>query len=103
MMQRLTLVVSLVLIAACGIKPEENYSKMRGMLLTEKYSDAASFIEGQKEKFYGETNAVLFYFDKLMALHLAGRYKESNELVDKASAKIEDLFTTSVSKSAPRS
>jgi len=93
-------VLVLVLLTACGIKPEENYNKMRSLLLSEKYSDAANFIEGQKEKFYGENNAVLYYMDKMVALHLAGRYKESSGLVDKASDKIEELYTASISKNA---
>ena len=87
-----------VLFGACGVNSQNNYEQMRGLLTSEKYNDAANFIEGNKEKFYGENNAVLFYMDKLMALHLAKKYDESNELVGKASDKIEALYTESVSK-----
>lgn len=81
----------------CAMKPEERYDKMRGMLEQAKYDDAAKFIESGKEKFYGESNAVLYYLDELMALHLAKRYQESNALVDKATKRMDDLYTTSVS------
>jgi hypothetical protein len=83
--------------AGCSVNSQNNYQDMRSLLVQQKYNDAANFIEGNKEKFYGENNAVLFYMDKLMALHLAKQYKESNELVSKADDKIEALYTQSVS------
>ena len=85
-------------LSACGVNSQNNYEQMRGMLVEQKFSDAANWIEGNKDKIYGENNAVLFYMDKMMALHLAKQYKESNELVQKADEKIEALYTESVSK-----
>jgi len=93
----LGLAILSVVYAACAIKPEEHYDKMRSQLEQAKYDDAAKFIEKGKESFYGESNAVLYYLDELMALHLAQKYQDSNALVDKATKKMDDLYTTSVS------
>ncbi len=98
MTKRLSAIV--FLLSACGVNSQGTYSQMRAMLVQEKYADAANFIEGHKQEIYGENNAVLFYMDKLMALHLAKRFKESNDLINKASDKIEELYTTSVSRQA---
>ena len=63
------------------------------------YSEAAEEIEkaGSKGK-YEEKDRVLFYLDLGMALHLAGRYEESNYYLDKAETAIEENFTKSISK-----
>ena len=99
-MQTLRLACLALALGACGVNSEGNYQQMRNMLVQGKYADAANFIEGKKESDYGKDNAVLYYMDKMMALHLAKRYQESNELVDKASERIEALYTTSVSAQA---
>lgn len=96
---RLALVLGVgAAMTACGVNSQNNYEQMRGMLVEKKFNDAANWIEGNKEKIYGENNAVLFYMDKMMALHLAQQYQASNELVQKADDKIEELYTESVSK-----
>jgi uncharacterized protein len=95
-------VVSLLVIAAtfggCAVNSQGNYDQMRSMLVQEKYTSAVSFIEGNKEKIYGKDNALLFYMDRLLALHLAKRFKDSNDVINQASDKIEELYTASVSK-----
>lgn len=94
------LALAVGLLSACGIKPQDNYDKMRGMLTSGRFDSASDYIKGQKASFYGDTNLVLFYMDHLAALHHAKRFKESNGQVEAAARKIEDMYTTSVSTQA---
>ena len=68
-------------------------------LLAHRYTDADAVVEKNKED-YGERNALLYYFDRGMLLHLAGRYEESNVFFEKAGALVEALYTQSVSTHA---
>lgn len=88
----------LIFLSACGINPQINYERMRGYLATRRYDEAVTYIDTRKNDFYGNNNLLLYYLDKLMALHSAKRYQESNKLVDRAAKLIEDLFTKSVSQ-----
>lgn len=56
-------------------------------------------IEKSKEN-YGRKNAVLYYLDMGMVLHDAGKYRESDGNFDKAEARMEELYTKSVSRAA---
>ena len=60
------------------------------------YNRAVSQIEKGK-KAYRNRNALLYYFDLGFALHLSDRYKESNQVFEKAKAVAEDLYTKSIS------
>jgi len=63
------------------------------------YSRAAERIEkARNEGKYEGKDKVLYYLDMGIALHFAGRYKESNEHLDKAEFAIEENFTKSISK-----
>lgn len=65
------------------------------------YSRAAERIEkARNEGKYEGKDKVLYYLDMGIALHFAGRYKESNEHLDKAEFAIEENFTKSISKMA---
>jgi uncharacterized protein len=71
------------------------YVKVDARLAQQDYLEADSLIEGQKAE-YGQRNAVLYYLDRAMTLHLAGRYAESNAFLEKAEARIDELYTKSV-------
>lgn len=80
---------------SCG--PVRNhYAVVDDLLLKGDVSSADAEIEKNKGN-YGERNAVLYFMDRGMTLHMAGRYAESNRLLEKAEQRIEDLFTTRVS------
>ena len=64
-----------------------------------RYAEADSAIEKNKEG-YGDRNRLLYYLDRGMALHLAGRYEESNGFFEKADAEVERLYTQSISTHA---
>jgi hypothetical protein len=68
-------------------------------LLSHQYIEADAVAEKNKAH-YGDRNAVLYYLDRGMLLHLAGRYKESSTFFEKADSEIERLYTQSISTHA---
>lgn len=100
--QQLLLVVAVVALAcsACGLNMQKNYRKLRPALLKRDYGAANEYVDSVKKEFYGKKNRLLYYMDKGMVLHLAGRYKESNTFVEKAKATAEELWTESVTTHA---
>ena len=57
---------------------------------------AADVTVSQHAAEYGERNAVLYYLDRGLTLHLAGRYAESNAVLAQAEARIDTLYTKSI-------
>ena len=57
-------VAALLLLAACGMKPEKHYQTMRTNLLARNFQAADEFLEKAKTKVYSEDNRLLYYMDK---------------------------------------
>lgn len=97
-MKKLALVCAgaAVFASACGMKPEENYVKMRANLVTRNFDAVDAYLEKVKEKIYSEDNRLLFYMDKGTVLNLGKKYKESNAHMEKAKQAAQDLWTESV-------
>jgi len=72
-----------------------HYVRVDRYIAEEKYIDADLLIEQNREG-YGKKNIVLYNLDRGMTLHLAGRYTESNDFLDKAERRIDLLYTQSV-------
>ncbi len=96
-----SLSVSVLFVIACASIQTQlgHYRIIEEDFSTRFYGQAAEQIEkaGAEGKYQGK-DKVLFYLDMGMALHLAGRYYESNSYLDKAEAAIEENFTKSISK-----
>lgn len=90
--------VLFLLLQACG-PVSSHYVVVEDYLLKGDAASADAVIEKKKGE-YGERNAVLYYMDRGMTLHLAGRYQESNQLLEQAERKIEDLFTKRITTEA---
>lgn len=69
-------------------------------LAQHQYAEAAAAVETGKGRYYGEKNALLFYLDRGMLLHLAGQHQESNEAFEQAKRTARELFTKSVTVEA---
>ncbi|MBN1962980.1 MAG: hypothetical protein JW841_18775 [Deltaproteobacteria bacterium] len=96
-----TYFILLLLVSGCGgLNMEKHYQKMRGQMVARDYDDASKYLDKVKQDFYGEKNRLLFYMDKGMVLHLAGKYKESNQFLEKAKTTAQDLWTESVGSNA---
>ncbi len=76
--------------------PGKHYYQLEQQLARHNYQAADSIVEDNKAK-YGARNAVLYDLDRAMTLHLAGRYAESNAFLFKAEARIDRLYTKSIS------
>ncbi len=89
----------LFLLAACaaGIA---YYRDLNNLISRELYPEALQKVELAKQKEYKKKNAVLYYLDKGLVLHLSGQWEESNQLLEEAEREIDELYTKSISKEA---
>ncbi len=83
---------------ACG-PVASHYVIVEDNLLRGDAASADAVIEKNRDN-YGERNEVLYYMDRGMTLHLTGRYQESNQILEEAEQRIEDLFTRRVTTEA---
>ncbi|MBI5247366.1 MAG: hypothetical protein HY923_09300 [Elusimicrobia bacterium] len=88
------------LLAACGGPSGSMRKEVNGLIAARDYAGAQSRTEKAKEGSYGKKNMVLYYLDLGAIQHDAGKFKESDESLDKAERRMEELYTKSVSKAA---
>ena len=88
----------LLFLSSCA-PPVRHYTRINNYLYQGQYSEADSVLEKSKGV-YGIRNSVLYYLDRAMVLHLAGRYAESNAFLERAESRMEDLYTKSVTSEA---
>ncbi|MBI5192217.1 MAG: hypothetical protein HZA08_02110 [Nitrospirae bacterium] len=93
------LIISLLLSLPSCAPVTSHYAVLDDYLLKGDVTSADAVIEKNKGN-YGERNAVLYFMDRGMTLHIAGRYAESNQVLEMAEQRIEDLFTRRVSSEA---
>ena len=90
------LLTSFLLLSSCG-PPTKHYVLVNRALQQQNFDEADRVIE-RYEKDYGGRNTVLYDLDRAVTLHMAGRYTESNRFLEKAEARIDALYTKSVTK-----
>ncbi|MBI3551052.1 MAG: hypothetical protein HY077_00920 [Elusimicrobia bacterium] len=96
-----TVGAALFLLCGCGSGPSGSSKKQINTLLAQQnFSAAEQFVDGLKESEYKKKNMVLFYLDKGLIEHHEGKYKESDQSLDAAEKRMEELFTKSVTKTA---
>ncbi|MDH5563619.1 MAG: hypothetical protein OEY91_08375, partial [Nitrospirota bacterium] len=69
-----------------------HYAGVERSLLIGQPDQAVQIMESAKDE-YGSNSRLLFLMDQGMVLHLAGRYAESNTVLEEAHLLIEDLYT----------
>ena len=94
-----TIVVAAVVLVACATQVAY-YQDMGALVSSGKYADAAAFIENSKDSIYGKKNALLYYLDLGMMLHVNGQYNESNSAFETAKRLFDELFTKSITTEA---
>ena len=98
---RALLVLPLVfLFSACAGPSAATKKTVNEFLARQDYAKAESHLESSKESQYGRKNMVLYYLDKGLVQHHAGKYKESDASLDQAETRMEELYTKSVTKAA---
>ncbi len=92
-----------LLSAACASGPSGAVQKsLNSMLAARDFDGAQTVLEKAKEKEYRKKNMVLYYLDKGVILHDAGKFKESDQSLDRAETRMEELYTKSISKGTGR-
>jgi uncharacterized protein len=73
----------------------EHYPVLEQQLARHNYTAADALVNKHAET-YGERDVVLYDLDRGITSHLAGHYAESNAFLAKAEARIEALYTKSI-------
>ena len=84
--------------AGCGGPSSVSKRTVNGFLAQSQYAKAEAYLDAGKETQYGKRNMVLYYLDKGLVQHHAGKFKESDASLDIAEKRMDDLYTTSLSK-----
>ncbi|MBI4400396.1 MAG: hypothetical protein HY581_02050 [Nitrospirae bacterium] len=85
------LMVTLAVIQGCG-PTTSRYVLVEQSLRAGDAKRADQIVE-QAEREYGSKSRVLYWMDRGMTLHLAGRYQDSNVMLEQAEQAIERLYT----------
>jgi|GEM_PF-1491022 len=101
--RRLIALCLAALVSACAHNgPSTQFKRdVRSLLAESRFDEAAAHIDGKRET-YGRANAVLFHLDRAAALHDAGRYAESDQALDMAERRMDELYTRRFSQAAGR-
>lgn len=86
------------LAAGCSGPSSQSKRTVNAFLAHRQYAQAEAYLETQKESGYGKRNMVLYYLDKGLVQHHAGKYKESDASFDKAEQRMDELYTKSITK-----
>jgi len=84
-----------LLIAGCASR--SFYAKINASSAGGRYEAALQEIESNRKKYYPKNDTLLYFLDKGMLSHLAGKYSASNAAFEKAKRLAEKLYTKSVS------
>jgi len=77
----------------------DHYARLNQSIDEQDYDFALKLIDASK-KSYKDRDAVLFHMENGLVAHFAGRYQESNQSLLNAEARIDELYTRSISKQA---
>ncbi|MBW1837102.1 MAG: hypothetical protein JRI99_09185 [Deltaproteobacteria bacterium] len=77
----------------------DHYARLNQSIDEQDYEFALKLMDESKAS-YKDRNAVLFYMENGLVAHFAGRYQESNQSLLKAEARLDELYTRSISKQA---
>ena len=94
------LLCAAALLAACAGPSRYYRASLNAKIAANDQAGALAELEKVKNSEYGEKNAVLYYLDRGLLLHEAGRYEESNRDLADAEDRMDELFTKSVSRRA---
>jgi hypothetical protein len=93
-------VVAAVVLAGCVGPGREHKLALNEKIAVRNWDGAVAQLDQAQETEYGEKNSVLFWLDKATVLHDAGRYPESDALLDLAERRMDELYTRSLSRGA---
>ena len=91
---RVTLILGWLLATGCSLS-SNYYRGLEASIGAGKF-DHADKLVAQAQGDYGSKSRLLYLMDRGMTLHLAGRYQESNALLEEADQLVDDLYTRRV-------
>jgi uncharacterized protein len=93
--------LTLLFLAGCQSGPSGMHIRsVNAQLAANRYDVAEELLLEAKEREYSKSNMVLYYLNLGTVLHHAGRYKESDQAFEKAEQRMEELYTTSLTRTA---
>ena len=95
-----TLLTVLLCCSACGAPSLRHKKDVNKLLAAGDFAAAEQKLEAAKNKEYKQRDALLYYLDTGAVLHDAGRPAESDQRFAWAQARIDDLFTQSITAHA---
>jgi hypothetical protein len=87
-------------LGACGGPSGSMRKDVNASLAGRDFAGAEKKVSAAKETSYGRKNMVLYYLDLGAVQHDAGKFKESDESLDRAERRMEELYTKSVTRAA---
>lgn len=95
--------LGLVLFCSACAAPSLRYKKDTAQLIAAgKFTQAEETVVSKKNKLYSRKDATLFYLDRAVLLHDAGKISQSDQLFSDAQNNINELYARSVSASLGR-
>jgi hypothetical protein len=88
------------LLVACAGPSRQHSIALNQQIAARDWNGAVAAVDAVRKSEYGERNRLLYWLDKASVLHDAARYKESDELLDLAEQRMDELYTVSISKGA---
>ncbi len=96
-MINLFIVGFVLFLSSCAAPISYLQPKVNGLLTDRQYNSALSTL-GDSPISYGKKNQLLYWLDKGMILHLAGRFRDSIHAFEQAKRKFDELYTQSLSE-----
>ncbi|MFA5162718.1 MAG: hypothetical protein WC421_10780 [Elusimicrobiales bacterium] len=85
---------------ACAGPSRAYKTKLQGQIAAGNYDGAIAEINAAKTKEYSKKNSVLYHLDLGMVEHDAGKCEQSDADFDAAEARMDELYTKSISRAA---
>jgi tetratricopeptide (TPR) repeat protein len=93
-------IVAALAATACAAPQRQHTLGVQQAIAARSWDAAIAALDQAKDGQYGQRNVVLYWLDKGAVLHDAGRFKESDAVLDLAERRMEELYTRSISKAA---
>jgi hypothetical protein len=87
------LALAAALLASCATG---SFHRVDRALDAGRYGESVDVLEDERSSLYGSGDLILYYLDKGMLGHYAGRYAESSQLLEAGERAIEEAYTKSV-------
>ena len=91
LVRAVVLAAAATVVAACAGPSREHSVALNQRIAAREWNEALKLLDAARSTQYGERDVLLYWLDKASVLHDAGRYAESDELLDLAERRMEEL------------